>query len=148
MKCNINRKKTLKTCVLLNNINTHVTKRQVKKQNTPKALCASPPLQHFPFSQKWKWKSLSHVPDSLRPHGLYSPQNSPGQNIEVGSCSLLQGMFPTQGSNPGLPHCRGILYQLSYWGSTLSSKDNYFPNFLKIVLLSLKQYNKKKKKPI
>ena len=42
--------------------------------------------------------------DSLPPHGLYSPCNSPGQNAEVGSLSLLQGIFPTQGSNPGLPN--------------------------------------------
>ena len=34
--------------------------------------------------------------DSLRPHGLYSPWNSPGQNSGVDSCSLLQGIFPTQ----------------------------------------------------
>ena len=45
------------------------------------------------------------------------PWNSPGQNTGVGSLSLLQGIFPTQGSNPGLPHCRQILYQLSYKGS-------------------------------
>ena len=50
-------------------------------------------------------------------HGLYSPWNSPDQNTGVGSLSLLQGIFPTQGSNPGLPHCRRILYQLSYEGS-------------------------------
>ena len=50
---------------------------------------------------------------SLQPHGLYSPWNSPGQNTGVGSLSLLQGIFPTQRSNPGLPHCRWILYQLS-----------------------------------
>ena len=36
------------------------------------------------------------------------------QNAGVGSCSLLQGIFPTQGSNPGLLHCRRILYQLSH----------------------------------
>ena len=41
--------------------------------------------------------------DSLQPHGLYSPWNSPGQNTGVGSLSLLQRIFPTQGSNPGLP---------------------------------------------
>ena len=52
--------------------------------------------------------------DSLRPHGLYSPWNSPGQNTRVGSLSLFQGIFPTQESNPGLPHCRRILYQLSH----------------------------------
>ena len=55
--------------------------------------------------------------DSFRLHGLYSPKNSPGQNIGVGSRSLLQGIFPTQGSNPGLPHCRQILHQLSHQGS-------------------------------
>ena len=61
-----------------------------------------------------KWKSLSHVPDSLRPHGLYTPWNSLGQNTGVGSLSLLQGIFPTQASNPGLLNYRQILYQLSY----------------------------------
>ena len=40
--------------------------------------------------------------------------NSPGQNTGVGSHSLLQGIFPTQGSNPGLLHCRWILHQLRY----------------------------------
>ena len=44
---------------------------------------------------------------------IYSLWNSPGQNTRVGSLSLLQGIFPTQGSNPGLPHCSWILYQLS-----------------------------------
>ena len=55
--------------------------------------------------------------NSLWPHGLYSPWNSPDQNTGVGSLSLLQGIFPTQGSNPGLWHCRHILYQLSHKGS-------------------------------
>ena len=43
--------------------------------------------------------------------------DTPGQNTGVGSLSLLQGIFSTQGSNPGLPHCRQILYQLSHRGS-------------------------------
>ena len=55
--------------------------------------------------------------DPLQSCGLYSPWNSLGQNTGVGSLSLLQGIFPTQGSNPGLPHCRQILYQLSHKGS-------------------------------
>ena len=55
--------------------------------------------------------------DSLQPHRLYSPWNSPGQNTGVHSLSLLQWIFPTQGSKPGLPHCRQILYQLSHKGS-------------------------------
>ena len=62
-------------------------------------------------------KSRSVMSDSLQPHGLYSPWNSPGQNTGVGSLSLLQGIFPTQGSNPGLPHCKWILSQLSHKGS-------------------------------
>ena len=45
----------------------------------------------------------------MRPHALWGPWNSPGQNTAVGSLSLLQGIFPTQGSNPGLAHCRWIL---------------------------------------
>ena len=56
----------------------------------------------------------SVVSNSLQPHGLYSPWNSLGQNIGVGSHSLLQGIFPTQELNPGLLHCRWILYQLSH----------------------------------
>ena len=58
--------------------------------------------------------SDSVVSNYLQPHGLYSPWNSPGQNIGVGSLSLLQGIFPTRGSNPGVPHYRWILYQLSH----------------------------------
>ena len=69
-------------------------------------------LQFLPESE-----SHSVVSDSLRPHGLYSPWNSPGQNIGVDSFSLLQGVFPSQGQNPGLPHCGQILYQLSHKGS-------------------------------
>ena len=62
----------------------------------------------------WKWKVKVA---QLRPHGLCSSWNSPDQNTGVGSLSLLQGIFPTQGSNPGLPHCRQILYQLSPQGN-------------------------------
>ena len=63
------------------------------------------------FLLKWSG-SLSVTSDSLRPHGLYSPWNSPGLNTGVGSLSLLQGIFPTQESNPSLLFCRRILYQL------------------------------------
>ena len=64
-------------------------------------------------------ESHSAMSDFLPPCGLYSPWNSPGQNTGVGSHSLLQGIFPTQGSNLGLLHCKQILYQLSYEGTTL-----------------------------
>ena len=78
----------------------------------------------------WKWiphsvfytlvnecENLSVGSCSLQPCGLCSPWNSPGQNTGVSSLSLLQGIFPTQGSKPDLLHCRWILYQLSYHGS-------------------------------
>ena len=59
------------------------------------------------------------VSNPLRPHGLCNLWNSPGQNTGVDCHFLLQGIFPTQGSNPGLLHCRQILYQLSHKGSPL-----------------------------
>ena len=62
-------------------------------------------------------ESRSVVSDCLRPHGLYSSWNSPDQNTGIGSFSLLQGIFPTQESNQGLPHCRRILHQLNHKGS-------------------------------
>ena len=62
-------------------------------------------------------ESSSVISNSLGSHRLYSPWNSPGQNTGVGSLSLLQGIFPTQGSNPGLPHCGRIIYQLSHRGN-------------------------------
>ena len=74
--------------------------------------------QVFLLWSEVKWsENCSVVSDSLRLHQLYSPWNSPGQNTGVGSLSLLQGIFPTQESNPGLPHCGQILYQLSHKGS-------------------------------
>ena len=60
---------------------------------------------------KWKWKSLSHA------RLFATPWNSSGQNTGVGSLSLLQGIFPNHGSNPGLLRCRQILYKLSHRGS-------------------------------
>ena len=70
-------------------------------------------------------------PDSLRPHGLGSPWqphsptgssvhgDSPGKNPGVGRHALLQGIFPTQGLNPDLQHCRRILSHLSHQGNSL-----------------------------
>ncbi|CAN0476709.1 unnamed protein product [Rangifer tarandus platyrhynchus] len=59
---------------------------------------------------------------SLRPHGLQPPRHLrpwdfPGKSTGVGCHCLLQGIFPTQGLNPGLPHCRQTLYPLSHQGS-------------------------------
>ena len=70
-------------------------------------------------SQDTESESHSVGSDSLWPHELDSPWNASGQNTGVGSLSLLWGSSPTQGSNPGLPHCRLILYQLSQEGSPI-----------------------------
>ena len=87
-----------------------------------KHICPNQIPCHFSFissnsTSHFESESCSVMTNSLRPHGLYSPWNSPGQNTGVGSLSLLQRIFPTQGSNPGLLHCRWILYQLSHQGS-------------------------------
>ena len=68
-----------------------------------------------------KW-SHSVVSNSLRPHGLQltrllHPWGFPGKSTEVGCYFLLQRIFPTQGLNPGLPHCRQMLYHLNHQGS-------------------------------
>ena len=68
-----------------------------------------------------KRESVSHsvASDSLTPHGLWPsrllcPWDCPGKNIGVGCHSLLQGIFPTQGQNPGLLHCTQILYHMNH----------------------------------
>ena len=74
--------------------------------------------------------SRSVMPDSLRPHGLQPaelpcPWDSPGKNTGVGCHFLLQGIFPTQGSNVGLPHCGQILHHLSHQGSPRKSLNGW-----------------------
>ena len=71
-------------------------------------------------------ESVSHsvISSSLQLHGLYPTRllcqwDSPGKNTGAGSHALLQGIFPTQGSNLGLLHCRQILYCLSHQGRPL-----------------------------
>ena len=75
------------------------------------------------YSNYVKSESRSVVSDSLRPHGVYSPWNSPVKDTGVGSLSLLHGISPTQGLNPGLLHCRWIIYQLSHKGSPKLLED-------------------------
>ena len=89
----------------------------VRHLTHPRFTCWTGPLcGSCCISPESESENCSAVSDSLRPHGL-RPWNSPGQTTGVGSLSLLQGIFPTQGSNPGLPHCRRTLYQLSHKGS-------------------------------
>ena len=96
--------------------------------------------------------SYSVMFNSLRPHRLQPtrllcPWNSPGKNTGVGSHSLLQGIFQTQGSNPGLLHCRQILtiwatreallmgtsgktgFETKYWLNAASFKGHFTSDF-------------------
>ena len=85
----------------------------------------SPFVVHLKLSNIVNWlyesESRSVVSDSLPSHRLYSTGNSPGNNTGVGSRSLLQGICPTQGLNPGLPRYRRILYQLNHQFSSVHS---------------------------
>ena len=71
-----------------------------------------------------KCESRSVMSDSATPWTIQSMEFS-SQNTGVGSLSLLQGIFLTQGLDPGLPHRRGILYQLSHKGSPLVPRREF-----------------------
>jgi len=84
-------------------------------------------LQQILPTQELKWSEVTQscpilcdpmdcsLPGSEEP---LSPWNFPGKSTGVGCHFLLQGIFPTQGSNPGLEYCRQMLYHLSHQGST------------------------------
>ena len=102
---------------------------------------------------KWQWKSLSRARLFATPHGLYSPWNSPDQNNGVGSLSLLQGIFPTQGYNPGLPQGSPkaviLANQLPWYRSLIQVKGfviftlKTLPRHLTHVLRHLQQWQNK-----
>ena len=83
--------------------------------------------------------NCSVVPNSLRPHGLQPtsllcPWDFPGKDTGVGRHFLLQGIFPTQGLNSGLLHCRQILYWLSNKGSPCKYNYNYNYTYMYIYI--------------
>ena len=82
----------------------------------------------YPSMKKVKVKSLSRArlfatPWTVACTKLLRPWDFPGKSTGVGCHFLLQGIFPTQRSNPGLPHCRQMLYRLSHRES-----QTYFPH--------------------
>ena len=104
----------------------------ISKDVSPAFLVAQPKL-HFLSSSDTLHSSVNPIgftsnmclvaqcptlcnPMDCSPPGSSVHGDSPGKNTGVGCHALLQGIFPTQGSNPGLLHCRQILYQLSYQG--------------------------------
>ena len=96
------------------------------------------PKNNFYLVWRWKWSHLVMY-DSLWPHGLQStrligPWDSPGKNTGMGCHFLLQRIFPTEGSNLGIPHCKQILYLLSHQGSPS------IPQFTKVVCVCLSNF--------
>ena len=84
----------------------------------------------------------SVLSDSLGTHGLYPSRllcqwDSPGKNTGICCHSLLQGIFLTEGSNPGLLHCRQILYHLSHQGRAflLKKKEHKNAHLIRIFVL-------------
>ena len=69
------------------------------------------------------WDPMDCSPQRSSVHEIF-----PGKNPGVGCYFLLQRIFPTQGSNPGLPHCRQTLYCLSHQGSPHPSRSSLFPS--------------------
>ena len=91
--------------ILWHHPHLHCESWNVKKAEYQRILCMCLVVQSCPI--------LCDPVDCSPPvHG-----DSPGKNTGVGCHALLQGIFPTQGSNPGHPHCRQIIYQLSHQGS-------------------------------
>ena len=85
------------------------------------------------MQQQWvseQWKSLSHVQLFVTPWTLQSMEISRPESWSGGRLSLLQGIFPNQGSNPDLLHCRRILYQLNHKGSSTKWEIIYHMIFL------------------
>ena len=79
---------------------------------------------HHNIRHVWEWKMLIHVPFFQTPWTIQSMEFSRPEYWS--SLSLLQGIFPTQGSNLGLLHCRRILYQLSHKGSPRRQQSGVF----------------------
>ena len=86
-----------------------------------KAKCESERISHSVMS-----KCLQ--PHGLQPTRLFCPWDSPGKNTGVGCHALLEGIFLTQGLNPGLRHCRQILYHLSHQGSPIQREAAFTCN--------------------
>ena len=94
------------------------------------------PIFLFPL-RVFESEIRSVMSDSLWPHGLFSPWSSPGQNTGVDICSLLQRLFPTQELNPGLPHCRQILFFFFLQADSLPAEPQGKPKNTGVGSLSL-----------
>ena len=107
---------------------------QKKPQMDPKVKCAhkwscqSCRVKTIHVRKKKSEGEVARSCPTLWPHGLWPtrflrPWDSPGKSTGVGCHCLLPGIFPTQGLNPGLPHCRQMFYRLSHQGSPHMQRD-------------------------
>ena len=112
-----------------------------KESDTSYRLNNSKETTMRPFKQaKWFSESVESVspsvtydsfqPQGLQPARLLCPWDSPGNNTGVGCHALLQGIFPTQRSNPNILDCRQILYHLSLYQGSLQQL-NYFQDSIR-----------------
>ena len=95
----------------------------VRRMWIPQIMRCDGSVAHSVWCHERKWKSQSRVLPFVTPRTvttrLFCPWDFPGKNTGVGYYFLIQGIFPTQGSNSGLLHCRQILYQLSHYARVL-----------------------------
>ena len=103
-------------CIYYSYLTAFFGKRTKMSQLSWKSFASHLMQKFYMWYLIWKWKSLSPVWLFATPWTTQSMELSRPEYWS-GYLSLLQGIFPTQGSNPGLPHCREILYQLSPRGS-------------------------------
>ena len=89
----------------------HGSDRNARQQRDGQRGCGAHTTE---YPEPCETQSRQSSPALCDPCGLHSPWDSPGQSTGVGSLSLLQGTFPTQGSNPSLPHFKRIVYRLSH----------------------------------
>ena len=127
-------KHSLKVYVLYKNSSLGCIRTLNNERKRPSIFAFSCSIQFNSFSKKYTVpaivlitnaflrtlnESCSVVSDSCNLWGSSAHGDSPGKNTRVSCHALLQGIFPTQGLNPGLPHCLQILYHLSHQGSPL-----------------------------
>ena len=108
--------------------NTQFKKRRWEKYTIYTLIASSATLTHCYILSLPSWKLLSCVQLFVTPWN--SPWNSPGQNTRVGSYSLLQGIFPTQGSVPGLLQCGKTWVRSLGWEDPLEEETDTVSSIL------------------
>ena len=103
------------------NMDTIISKEELFKLPLPTFIVLTSYITVIQLCAVLCWVAQSrptlHDPMDCSPPGSSDNGDSPGKNTGMSCHALLQGIFPTQGPNAGLPHCRRILYHVSHQGS-------------------------------